>query len=296
MIDEITITSLRGRGSVTMKNGDWQGYWLGEVDTGQVTGEHQTYSFPDQVGEDIIATAIGKRALSITGWVLDAGTHDLRARCDFLNAFISPAEDYELEVYGKKIRFRPDSSIYYPPNRDENNDYKRKFLIQATLAYPLFSDRTDTIVSFDATGKLFRFPTGFGREAPLVFGTQNRTYTVEANNPGGFETGILARFSFTGTVDSPQVSNLTTEKADRVNRVFSRGERLEICTFPGRKAITLITESGERQNLMKYRDFRNKWVKLVPGRNLLALGCKDLGQRASMSVTVAFTPLYMEVQ
>ena len=41
MIDEITITSLSGRGSVTMKKKDYAGYWLGPVDWGQVQGQEE---------------------------------------------------------------------------------------------------------------------------------------------------------------------------------------------------------------------------------------------------------------
>ncbi len=109
MIEAIKITSLSGRGSVEMKSGDYQGYWLGAVDWGEVQGQHNTYSYANQVGESIVSTGILPRDLSITGWVIEHGNFSqvnfarvgsarisradagsLQQRCDFLNAFISP--------------------------------------------------------------------------------------------------------------------------------------------------------------------------------------------------------------
>ena len=163
MIKEILITSLTGRGSVVMKDRAYKGYWLDTTNWGQVQGTHQTYSFPDQVGESIASTTIEKRPLSIIGWVVEGGTKDMRQRCDFLNSFFSPVEDYTLEYEGKKIVFRPDASIQYPPDPLHNNELVRKFMLTGTIAYPLFTDKTDTAAAFDSTGKLFRFPNSFGR-------------------------------------------------------------------------------------------------------------------------------------
>lgn len=295
MIKEITITSLAGRGSVTMRDRDPKGYWLGPVDWGQVPGQHQTCAYLNQVGSSIVSTRVGERSLSITGWVVD-GAGQLQSRCDFLNGFISPVEDYSLEYQGKRIQFRPDSSIIYSAEYTKNNEKVRRFLIQATCPFPLFSDTQDTAAAFDSTGKLLRFPTSFGQESPLVFGAQSNTYMVEVNNAGGFQTGIIVKINFLGAVQNPRIRNLTTGQMDGVVRGFSRGEALEIVTLPGKKSMTLYTPEGARENLIKYRDLRTDWITLAPGRNLLALDCDDLAQRAAMAVTVYFTPLYLEVQ
>ena len=296
MIDKITITSLLGRGSVSMAKKDFAGYWLGPVDWGQVTGQHQTYRFPSQVGESIVSTTVGGRPLSITGWVIDGGAGDLQARCDFLNAFLSPVEDYSLEYKARKIQFRPDSSVVYSRTYRENNLFLRKFLIQATCPYPLFTDLADTIIPFESDGKLFRFPTDFGMESPVVFGSLEKIYSVEVMNSGGFAAGLVVRMKFDGKVDNPRLKNLTTGKMIGVKRSFSTGEQLEISTLPGSKFMNLYTAEGEKVNLIKYRDYETSWVQLQPGRNLLALDCDDLEQRAAMAVTVFFTPLYLEVE
>lgn len=296
MVDTITITSLTGRGSVTMAQKDWEGYWLGAVDWGQVSGQHQTYSFPNQVGESIVSTTVLGRPLSITGWVLDGGGGDLQSRCDFLNTFISPVEDYSLEYQRRKIQFRPDSSIVYSRTYRENNRVLRKFLIQATCPYPLFTDLADTIIPFESNGKLFRFPTDFGMETPIVFGSQEKIYSVEVMNTGGFATGLVTRMKFDGRVDNPRLKNLTTGKTLGVKRSFSTGEQLEISTLPGSKFMKLTTPEGKKENIIKHWDYSTSWIQLQPGRNLLALDCDDLEQRVAMAVTVFFTPLYLEVE
>lgn len=296
MIDEIKITSRSGRGTMFLKKGEYWSYWLGPVDWGQVQGQHQTYSYYNQVGESIVSTTVRSRPLSITGWVLD-GEGQIQDRCDFLNAFISPMEDYDLEYKGKKIQFRPDISVAYSPEYTKNNEKVRRFLIQGTCPFPLFTDQEDTEVSFDQTGRLFRFPTDFGQEKPLVFAVIGKAYRVSVHNRGGFSTGFVARLRFQGEVQNPKVKNLTTGKFIGVNRTFVRGEQLELSTIPGSKHMTLWTEGGERDNLIKYRDYRSSFdTRLQPGANLIALECDDLDQRANMDVKLYYTPLYLEVE
>lgn len=296
MIDELNITSLNGRGSLFLKKKDFWSYWLGPVDWGQVQGQHQTYSYYNQVGESIVSTSIRSRPISITGWVVDVGDGTLQDRCDFLNTFISPVEDYMLEYKGKKIQFRPDISVAYSPEYIKNNERVRRFLIQGTAPYPLFSDQEDTAVPFDQTGKRFRFPTDFGRKNPLVFAVVGKAYNMHILNKGGFSTGIIVRIRFTGEVVNPKVHNLTTGKFDGVNRTFASGEQLEISTLPGSKHMTLWTPDGSSENLIKYRDYRTAWIQLQPGDNLIAVSCDDLDQRANMDVTLYYTPLYLEVE
>lgn len=296
MIEEIKIISLSGRGSLYMKTRECWSYWLGPVDWGQVQGQHQTYSFYNQVGGSIVGTKIGTRPLSIIGWVVDAGSNTLQERCDFLNAFISPAEDYELEFKSKKIRFRPDISVAYSPEYMKNNEKVRRFLIQGTCPFPLFSDSEASEASFEQTEKRFCFPTGFGRKAPLVFAISKEAYSVNIRSTGGFPSGIIVRIRFTGEVVNPSIHNLTTGKMDGVRRTFSSGEQLEISTTPGSKHMILWTADGEKQDLIKYRDVRTAWIQLQPGENRISISCDDLDQRSNMDVKLYYTPLYLEVE
>lgn len=295
MIDEIRITSLSGRGTLLLKRGEYWSYWLGEADWGQVEGTHNTYAFWNQAGESIASTTIGPRPLTITGWVLGAG-EPLQSRCDFLNTFISPVEDYQLAYNGKRIGFRPDSSVIYSPAYRQNNELARRFLIQGTCPFPLWRDAADTEVPFEDNGRLLRFPCGFGLREPLVFGVTGRAYSVEADNRGGFAAGVTLRLRFSGEVTNPRVRNLTSGGMVGVRRTFSRGEQLEIATTPGSKRMVLRRADGTEKDLIKLRDLGTDWFRLLPGRNRIALDCDDLDQRANMDVSLYFTPLYLEVE
>ena len=298
MVEEIKIVSLSGRGSIFMKSREYFGYWLDRQNTtwGQVEGQHQTYGYLNQVGESIVSTTVRPRPLSITGWVV-AGGGQIQDRCDRLNAFISPVEDYTLEVKGKKINFRPDCSIVYSREYMKNNEKVRRFLIQGTCPYPLFTDLEDTVVPFDKTGKMFHFPTDWGREKPLVFAVTGKAYNVTVNNRGGFSTGFIVRVQFSGEVRNPKIWNMTTGKFIGVNRAFSRGEQMEICTISGSKRMTLRDEFGKAVDLIKYRDYRSSFdTQLQPGANLIAIDCEDPDQRNSMDVTLYYTPLHLEVE
>lgn len=296
MIDEIKITSLSGRGTIFMKNREYFGYWLGPVEWGQAQGQHQTYAYVNQVGESIVSTTVGTRPLSITGWVVD-GDGRIQDRCDALNAFISPVEDYALEYKGKKIQFRPDISVAYSWEYMKNNEKVRRFLIQGTCPYPLFTDTEDTAVPFDQTDKMFRFPTDWGQTKPIVFAVTGKAHQITVTNRGGFSAGFIVRIRFSGEVQDPKIWNMTTGKFIGVNRAFARGEQLELGTVPNNKHITLWGVDGAKTDLIKYRDYRSSFdTQLQPGANLIAVDCADLDQRASMDVTLYYTPLYLEVE
>lgn len=295
MIQEIKITSLAGRGSVTMSARDYRGYWLLDVDWGQVEGQHNAYRYYNQIGESIVSTSVNARPISIAGWVVeDQGT--LRERCDFLNNFISPVEDYELEYGNRKIGFRPDSSVIYGREYKENNQKLRKFLIQGTAPYPLFTGVENTQAEFDTLKQSFRFPNNLGMNAPVIFGLTTKTFSTEITNAGGFVTGIIARIRFSGQVKNPCIRNLTTAEFLGVNRTFTAGETLEVCTIAGQKRITLIAEDETTTNLIKYRDYRTVWIQLQPGVNVIAVTCEDPDQRGEMNAEIEFTPLFLEVE
>lgn len=295
MIDEITITSLSGRGSITMTYGDRYGYWLNDVDWGQVEGQHQTYAYYNQVGSSIVSTTIGTRDISIEGFVVEQA-NTLRDRCDKLNTFFSPAEDYNLACGDKMISFRPDSSVAYSREFLYNNKKARRFLIQGTAPYPLFTGTENNEAVFSSLIKLFHFPTDFGVTNPVVFGAADRASNIQINNTGGFATGMIIRVSFSGSVVNPKVRNVTTGKFIGVNRTFQNGEALEFCTIPGQKRMTLKTDMGETVNILKYRDFRTSWLTLEPGINNISLDCDDLEQRGNMTAEINYTPLYLEVE
>ncbi len=295
MIREIKITSLTGRGVVTMASRQYWAYWLGEVDWGQVEGNHQSYSYLNQVGESIVSTTVRSRPISIQGWVMNIDGN-MQERCDFLNQFISPVEDYELEYKGKKIQFRPDISVKYGRPYMSNNEMVREFLIQGTCPYPLFQDSENTEVLFNQTIKLFHFPTDFGQSKPLSFANVSRAYRTTINNRGGFSTGITARIKFTGGVTGPRIRSLTAGKLIGIDRVFERGEQVEINSHPGRKTITLYNSDGTTENLIKYRDYETSWFLLQPGNNDISYECENEDERDNMEVTLFYTPLYLEVE
>lgn len=294
MIKEITITRLSTGEAVTMTYGDRRGYWLNDVDWGQVQGTHNSYTFLNQIGASIVNTSIGMRDITIEGFIV-ARESDITARCDFLNTFISPNEDYSLTYGAFKIGFRPDASIAWSRTYTENNDRGRKFLIQGTCPFPLFQPVADTEESFSSVSGLLTFPTAFGSATPMAYGLTAASYNITVNNAGGFETGVRVVAAFTASVTNPKVYNSSTAKYIGVNYTFSAGDVLEISTMPGDKYIKLISGTGE-SSLMGYRDPGMSWWALQPGDNVLLMTCDDVTELGGMSVLVYFTPLYQEVE
>lgn len=272
-----------------------QEFWLEKVDWGVVSGTHQTYTGSNQVGESIGATVIGTRDLSITGWAIEDNT-PLQTRCNLLNSFFSPSEDYLLVYKDYQISFRPDTSIKYGGDYTKNNKVMRNFLIQATCPYPLFEKTADTVVLFESSQKRFRFPTNFGLTSPVIFATTEVLYNTTLFNPGGFPTGVKIIISFIGDVTNPKIKDLKTQEFIGVNGTFHSGERLELITKVGGKSITLFHQNETPENLIKDRDVDTTWLQLRAGKNLWALECDDPNERGNMKVSISFTPLYLEVE
>lgn len=292
MIQEITITSQTGRGSITMTYGDRRGYWLDDVDWGQAEGSHNTYSYLNQIGANIVNTSIGTRSISITGYVVEKDA-TITSRCDALNVYFSPAEDYWLTYGDYKIAFRPDSSITWSRTYTENNTKLRKFLIQGTCPYPLFQEVEDTEEQFSEVTSLFYFPNDLGSGDDVIYGLSASSYTITVDNTGGFETGVTIEIEFSAEVTNPKV--YCGDSYVGVDYTFASGDVLEICTIPGQKHITLTNTDGDT-NLMKYRNVGMSWWLLDPGENELTMTCDDVSELGGMTVSVYFTPLYQEVE
>lgn len=295
MIEEITITSLAGRGSVTMRAGDAKGYWLGAVDWEQAAAGHVTCTAYNQAGASIVSTSLHPRSLSITGWVID-GDVSLRSRCAYLNGFLSPTEDYVLQFERYQIGFRPDASVAYSRERTKNNATLRRFLIQATCPNPFFTETEQTIVRFDTGLKRWRFPTDFGQAEPLMFAVTEQMYNLRVTNPGGFAAGVTITIDFIGNVANPKVRDLKTGRYVGVNHTFAAGDTLTVTTVPGRKAIAVRHADETEENLIRRRDVGMSWLQLEPGANIWAIECGDPLRRPNMQMQIAFTPLHLEVE
>lgn len=295
MIDQITITSKR-RGEITLTRGDRVGIYLDDVDFGKVEGNHNLYNYYNQVGASIASTVIGTRDISITGHVLEDWQDTMRERYDLIERFFNPTEDLTIHFRGYKIDFRPDMSVGWERDHKANNRYGRKFLVQGTAAFPLFAEEEQTQVTFDTQEKLFRFPTSFGSDTPFAFAVTSETYGTTVNNNGDTATGVTCQISFTASVTNPRIVNRTTGKFVAVNRTFVGGETLEICTSEGNKYMRVTDSNGATVSVMRYRHVNNSWWKLQPGENAVSVTCDDVTEIGGMSVTLFYTPLYMEVE
>lgn len=294
MIQQITLTSVTGRGSITMTYGDRRTYWLDDVDWGQVEGSHSTYNYLNQIGESIVSTTIRSRPIQITGFVVEYD-NTLQDRCDHLNTYISPSEDYWIEYGDYKIKFRPDASITWSRTYPENSLKGRKFLIQGTAPFPLFQGSENTIQEFSSVYGLFHFPHDFGSSESFSYGMSTISSNITVQNTGGFETGIIAEISFSAELSNPIITNITTGKYLKVNYTFQSGDTLMISTMPGEKYMRLYRGEDEI-NVIKYRDVGMSWWTLQSGDNKLSLTCSDITELGGMAAQIYYTPLYQEVE
>lgn len=295
MINQITIVS-EGHGTIEMSRYNRLGYYLDDVEFEKPQVSHNTYSYSNQLGTSIASTAVGERDITIKGYVVEIGQNTLQERCDVLNDFFNPLDDYTLYFKGYKIGFRPDGPVIWSREFKSNNQAGRQFMIQATAPFPLFTAAESTVVTFDTEERLFRFPTSFGSAAPFAFAVTSEVYGVDIYNAGGANTGVVAQMTFTGSVTNPRLVNRTLGKFIGVDYTFSAGEMLEISTVSGDKHLILTNGAGQTSSLMKQRNVGTVWWQLTPGMNAISFTCDDTTEIGNMSVALFYSPLRWEVE
>ena len=106
MIDSIKLINTVTGQAITIDQ-DQSQFVLTELNLGQVSGTHSTYSFYNQIGSTIESTSIEDRNISITGYLIGTTYEDIRNNKKLLNRFVNPLQDTKVVVYDKYFLTMP---------------------------------------------------------------------------------------------------------------------------------------------------------------------------------------------
>ena len=139
MVDSIKIknNATNSIKSFDMSEADYLIY-EGAIDWGNVSVNHNTFSYPTQIGSYITNTVIGTRDVSINGWIIGDTLDDINRKKEELSKLINPLEQITIYVGDYSMHGKPSSNVTYSKEYAENNEVCCKFLIQVLCDYPMF--------------------------------------------------------------------------------------------------------------------------------------------------------------
>lgn len=280
-------------------------YTSGGIDWGTVPAQHNTYSYPGQVGDSVSSTKLNPRTVSFEGWVayvlskseletvdrfdrVDYVYGKIKERKEFLNEVVNPNDDVRMQIGSYYIEGRPEASVKYSSAESENNVYFCKFMFSLFCANPMF--KKDSIVKSITVGDtpMFHFPWIIPPEG-YVMGVRNSYAMVVVENEGSVPIGGKITFSANGEVKNPSVELIPTGEKIKILKTMHYGESIIINTVEGKDRTVVGGTEDNMSNYFKYWSFSNTWFKFPQGDTLMGYRTEN-GTESLLSVSVELNP------
>lgn len=274
-------------------------YILDSVDWGQISSNHHSYKYINQIGVYVTNTTLETRDISISGWIIANSESQMTQRKALLNKFVNPQQQMLLSYSKYTLEFLPDTSVKYSATVKENNEVICKFQIDGLAADPMFKDETQNKIAAATTKGHFHFPLKINIKDEItglptvMFGLRSTSLIVDVYNSGAVSTGMTIVFKAKGTLINPSLVNISTQEQFKINKTLVAGETVTINTTIGEKKITGLLD-GVSSNYFKYRDLNSVWLQLAVGDNLLRYDAES--GLDSLECFIYFYNRYLEVQ
>lgn len=293
MISKFVFRNLTSGKETTMGQDAFDGYVYksGGVDWGSVPGAHSTYSYPGQVGVSVSGTKLNTREVTIEGYVHyvltseevrdipRADKHDyvygkIKEKKRFLNEVINPNDFVRLTIGNYFIEGKPESSVVYGKDEDDNNEYFCKFMFSLLCANPMFRkvSNVKTVLSGDVP--YFHFDWVIPEEG-YVFGMRTAYSLLVVENEGDVPVGGKITLRALGEVERPKVENIGTGETITVMKTLQRDEVVVIDTTDGPSKGIYGGSGDSRENYFKYWSLSNSWFKFQQGSTLIGYSTQN---------------------
>lgn len=261
-------------------------YESGGLDWGNVPATHNTYNYPNQVGNSISSSKLETRDVTIEAYVFYVLTDDekvtyvrkewqeyayekIKEKKAELNKIINPLNYMRLTIGNYYIEGKPSASPKYGITEEDNNIYFCKFLITLYCNNPMFRKLTQTISKLSGDDGSFHFPLSVPPIGYLM-GIRNDYLMLNVINEGEIEIGGKIILTAKGTIQNPSIENVNNGQEIKVNKTLHEGEVVEIYTVDGSAKGIFGTYNGNRRSYLEYWDFNNDWIKFEPGLSIIS--------------------------
>ena len=314
MISSFELINMATKESATFgqKNGYQYVFKDGGIDWGSVTVQHNTYSHPGQVGENISSTEIGSRNITIEGYCyyipesyeLADLTHSQRIELvssrinkkkTAISRIVNPANYVKMVVGDYYITGKPSSNVVFGKTEEDNNEYFCKFLIYLFCSKPTFATTIPSTSGLKLSQPRFRFPLVFPKNKGYVFGVLYESSVIVVENFGTISTGCIITVSFGNAAKDLTLTNITTGEKIVINKSFASGEKVVINTNDDDNKGIVGYVGGKESNYFTYWDYRNDWFELPVGTSLIGFDVGE-GDRKNVDINIEISPSKYELE
>lgn len=268
----------------------------GPIDWGNVDVTHNTFQFPEQIGQYVSSTVLGSRDISINGWIIGDTEDEIKLKKVELSKFFNPFDEMEIIVDNYSIFGKPSANVQYGKTLAENSVVAVKFLLQIFCPQPLFLLSNAISVDVAETIGAFCFPLILKHEG-IIMGYRKKSLFTDISNDGATSVGMIITLEALGTVNNPEFIDVNTHKRIRINKVLTAGEVVVINTSIGERSVIGIV-NGNEINYLKYFDYDNEWLQIPNGLSTFTYRTYDISGEQDesykkMSVNVKYkTAIY----
>ena len=281
-------------------------YEDGGLDWGNVPATHNTYNYPNQVGDSISSSKINNRDITITAYSfyilsedekIEVGRENWYKYCyekikeknEILNRVINPLNYVRLTIGDYYIEGKPSATPKYGTTVSDNNLYFCKFMISIFCANPMFKKITQTTSLLSGDLGAFFFPL-FIPSYGKIMGVRNNYLMLEVDNEGNAEIGGIITITAKGEVVNPVIENFNTGEQFRIYYTMQQGDIITINTSDGGEKGIWGTINGITSSFIKYMSFSaSTWLKFKAGRTILVYSTDNQSEE-ELDIKVELNP------
>lgn len=280
-------------------------YHTDGLDWGTAPAEHNMYNYPKQVGSTISNTKINSRDISVTGYVFyylskeelsevgkfdrtEYGYEKIKEKKRFLNEVINPNDLVRLTIGSYYIEGKPEASIKYGGDDENNNQFFCEFTFSLLCANPMFKKVSQVKTILAGEQLMFHFPWIIPEEG-YVMSVRTAYSLLTVENEGDVPVGGRITLTALGEVERPTVENIGTGETIKILKTLHVGETVVIDTTDGESKGVTGTVGGEELNYFKYWSVNNTWFKFQQGTTLVGYSTENSSD-SLLRVSVEINP------
>lgn len=273
---------------------DKLGYILTSADLGQAEASNSTTPYINLVGQNVNATSLLPRDISIKGSVINNGV-GIESKKSKLCRLINPCDEIVITFGNYKITAKPDKSIIFSLEARRNNKRFCDFAIEATAYMPALKRITEEVFYYSNAIKRPLFPMVIPKNKGICFGIKAALNTQNLINDGDIETGFVCKMTAQyGDVINPKIINNKTGKYIEIMLSLLKGDSIEVSTIAGDKYVKFVRGKSEMDVFKCITKKSTMSMTLNTGQNDITITAAI--NATNLSSLIKLTPLYLEVQ
>ena len=274
------------------------------IDWGNIKANHNTFTFPNQIGSTISSSKMNERTVTIQAYVysnIDVALikqegyenakkiayERMLSNKAILNEIINPNDYIRITIGEYFLEGKPDQTIMYGKNEADNNEYFCKLFISLFFANPMFKKEKKEENKLKESTPLFHFPLVL-KNTGIAMSSREEHSVLPVYNEGDNQVGGIITLKAKDTIVNPSIEKIDTNEVIKINKTLSKGEVIIVNTNDGEKSIKGIV-NGVEENYFKYWDFDNTWMHFEEGSTLIGYSTES-GNESMLDISVEIYP------